>query len=94
MRPFHRPTKPVWRSLTPQPRACPPTHPAEADFKFNGSIDDKGHLEGSGQMNPMNALQYSKANVSLKDFALPPVSPYSGKFIGFKIDQGTLNIRN
>jgi hypothetical protein len=45
-------------------------------------------------MNPMNALQYSKVDVSLKDFALNPVSPYSGKFIGFKIDQGTLNIRN
>jgi hypothetical protein len=65
---------------------------AEADYKFNGRIDDKGRLEGSGQMNPMNALKYSQANVSLKDFALPPVSPYSGKFIGYTIDQGTLNI--
>jgi outer membrane protein OmpA-like peptidoglycan-associated protein len=43
-------------------------------------------------MNPMNALQYSKTNVSLKDFALSPVSPYSGKFIGYRIDRGTLNI--
>lgn len=65
---------------------------AKADYKFNGRIDGKGHLEGSGQMNPMNALKYSKANVSLKDFALPPVSPYSGKFIGYKIDQGTLHV--
>jgi hypothetical protein len=65
---------------------------AKADFKFNGSIDRKGRLEGSGQMNPMNALKYSKANVTVKDFALSPVSPYSGKFIGYKIDQGTLNM--
>jgi outer membrane protein OmpA-like peptidoglycan-associated protein len=64
---------------------------AKADFKFNGRIDGKGRLEGSGQMNPMNALKYSKVNVSLKDFALSPVSPYSGKFIGFNIDQGTLH---
>jgi hypothetical protein len=42
-------------------------------------------------MNPMNALKYSQANVSLKDFSLPPVSPYSGKFIGYTIDQGTLH---
>ena len=65
---------------------------AKADFKFNGKIDGKGRLEGSGQMNPMNALKYSKLGVSLKDFALPPVSPYSGKFIGYKIDQGTLHV--
>jgi outer membrane protein OmpA-like peptidoglycan-associated protein len=65
---------------------------AKADFKFNGRIDGKGRLEGSGQMNPMNALHYGKTNVSLKDFALSPISPYSGKFIGYKIDRGTLNI--
>jgi len=64
---------------------------ARADFKLSGSIDDSAKLTGSGQMNPMNALKYSKVDMSLKNFALPPVSPYSGKFIGFKIDQGTLN---
>jgi outer membrane protein OmpA-like peptidoglycan-associated protein len=65
---------------------------AKADYKFNGRIDGKGRLEGSGQMNPMNALKYSQANVSLKDFTLPPVSSYSGKFIGYTIDQGTLHV--
>jgi outer membrane protein OmpA-like peptidoglycan-associated protein len=65
---------------------------AMADFKINGSIDGKGRLEGSGQMNPMNALHYSSVNVSMNDFALSPISPYSGKFIGFKIDQGTLHV--
>ena len=65
---------------------------SKADFKFNGSIDEKATLEGSGQMNPMNLLQYSKVDVSLKDFRLNPVSPYSGKFIGFKIDQGTMHM--
>lgn len=62
-----------------------------ADFKLNGSIDETATIEGTGQMNPMNALQYSKVDVSLKDFELKPVSPYSGKFIGFKINQGTLH---
>ena len=64
---------------------------ARADFKLNGSIDESATIEGTGQMNPMNALQYSKVDVSLKDFELKPVSPYSGKFIGFKINQGTLH---
>lgn len=64
---------------------------ARADFKLNGSIDETATIEGTGQMNPMSALQYSKVAASLKDFELKPVSPYSGKFIGFKINQGTLH---
>lgn len=64
---------------------------AKADFKFTGSIDETGKFKGSGQMNPMNSMQYSKVNVSLNHFALKPVSPYSGKFIGYKIAQGTLH---
>ena len=63
---------------------------AKTDFKFTGSIDETGKFKGSGQMNPMNSMQYSKVNVSLNHFALKPVSPYSGKFIGYKIAQGTL----
>jgi outer membrane protein OmpA-like peptidoglycan-associated protein len=63
----------------------------QADFKLNGSIDRTATIQGSGEMNPMNALQYSKVELSLKDFALKPVSPYSGKFIGYKINQGTLH---
>ena len=64
---------------------------AKADFKLTGNIDDTATLNASGQMSPMNALQDSNMDVSLKDFMLKPVSPYSGKFIGYKIDRGTLH---
>ena len=63
---------------------------ARTDFKFNGSIDHTTSIEATGRMNPMDALQYSKVDVSLKDFALKSVSPYSGKYIGYKIDKGAL----
>ena len=62
-----------------------------ADFKIEGTIDQTATIEGTGQMNPMNALKYSRVNFSLKDFQLQPASPYSGKFIGFKIDKGSLH---
>ncbi len=64
---------------------------AMADFKIKGGIDQTATIEASGQMNPMNALTYSKVDFSLKDFDLKPVSPYSGKFVGYKIDRGTLH---
>ena len=66
----------------------PSTH---ADFKLNGRIDQAATIQGAGEMNPMNALRYSKVEVSLKDFELKSVSPYTGKFIGYTIDQGTLH---
>ena len=62
-----------------------------ADFKITGNIDQTATIEASGQMNPMNALKYSKVNLSLKNFALPSISPYSGKYIGYKIDNGNLH---
>ena len=63
-----------------------------ADFKIEGRIDPTATIRGTGRMNPLNAQQYSKVEASLKDFDLKSVSPYSGKFIGFKIDRGTLHI--
>jgi outer membrane protein OmpA-like peptidoglycan-associated protein len=77
-------TEGIVKGLSSEPSAM-------ADFKINGSIDQTAAIEGSGQMNPMNALTYSKVDFSLKDFELKPVSPYSGKFVGFKIDRGRLH---
>jgi hypothetical protein len=66
---------------------------ALADLKVDGSIDQSATIVGTGQMNPMNALKYSQMDFSLKDFSLEPISPYAGKFMGFKIDQGTLQTK-
>lgn len=65
---------------------------ALADFKIKGRIDQTAGIGGTGRMNPLNALHYSKVDISLKDFDLKPVSPYSGKFVGYKIDRGTLRL--
>jgi outer membrane protein OmpA-like peptidoglycan-associated protein len=63
---------------------------ARADFTLNGSINRTAVLTATGQMNPMNALQYSKVDMLMTDFALTSVSPYAGKYIGYKIDKGAL----
>ncbi|MBC2710515.1 MAG: DUF748 domain-containing protein [Desulfosarcina sp.] len=64
-----------------------------ADFKIEGNIDQSAIIESAGQMNPMNALQYTKVDFSLKDFDLIPVSPYSGNYVGYKIAQGKLHLK-
>jgi len=66
---------------------------AQADFKIEGTIDQSATIESAGKMNPLNALQYTQVDFALNDFDLESVSPYSGKYIGYKIDQGKLQLK-
>ena len=65
---------------------------ARADYKLEGTIDKSATLRSAGQMNPLNANQYARVDFGLKNFKLKPVSPYAGKYIGYKIDDGTLEM--
>jgi outer membrane protein OmpA-like peptidoglycan-associated protein len=65
---------------------------ARADFKIAGTIDQSATIKSAGQMNPLNAMQYAKVDFALKDFMLKPVSPYSSKYAGYKIAEGTLDL--
>ena len=65
---------------------------AQADFKIDGTIDQSATIQIAGQMNPLNVLQYTQVDFALNDFDLKPVSPYSGKYVGYKIDQGHLMV--
>jgi outer membrane protein OmpA-like peptidoglycan-associated protein len=65
---------------------------AMADFKIEGTIDQSATIKSFGQMNPLNAMQSAKVDFSLKDFKLPPVSPYSGKYAGYQIADGKLHL--
>lgn len=66
---------------------------ARAVFKVEGNIAPSATIVSTGRMNPMNALQYTQVDFSLKDFGLEPVSPYSGKYIGYRIDKGKLGLK-
>ena len=65
---------------------------ARADFKIDGTIDQSATIKSAGQMNPLNAMHYAKVDFSLKDFKLKPVSPYSAKYTGYKIEEGKLDL--
>jgi len=65
---------------------------ARADYKIEGTIGQSATIKSAGQMNPLNAMQYAKVDVLLEDFKLKPVSQYSGKYAGYKIAEGTLNL--
>jgi hypothetical protein len=78
-------TKGIMNGLSSDPSA-------RADFKIDGTIDKSAIIESEGHMNPLNAMQYTQVDFSLKDFKLEPVSTYSGKYIGYKVAEGTLHL--
>jgi len=78
-------TEGMMKGLSSDPSARP-------DFKIAGTIDQSATIKSAGQMNPLNAMQYAKVDFALKDFMLKPVSPYSSKYAGYKIAEGTLDL--
>ena len=65
---------------------------AQAEFKMEGNIDQSATINSAGQMNPLNAMQSAKLDFSLQGFKLTSVSPYSGKYVGYNIAEGALDL--
>ncbi|HWW01268.1 MAG TPA: DUF748 domain-containing protein [Candidatus Acidoferrum sp.] len=51
-----------------------------------------GLIEITGQLNPLRAKQATEAKLSVKNVKLNPADPYSGKFLGYRLKRGELNV--
>ena len=51
-----------------------------------------GPIEISGQLNPLRARQATEAKLTLKNVKLNPADPYSGKYLGYRLNRGELNV--
>ncbi|HEY2901276.1 MAG TPA: DUF748 domain-containing protein, partial [Polyangia bacterium] len=63
-----------------------------ADVDLRGAIDHSGALSIAGTMNPLAKDLFVNIKVSLKDFELPPASPYAAKYAGYGISKGKLGL--
>jgi hypothetical protein len=63
-----------------------------ADLNLHALIDNVGPAEITGHINPFSGTQMNEIKISVKDMDLTPTSPYSGKFAGYRIARGKLNL--
>jgi uncharacterized protein involved in outer membrane biogenesis len=66
--------------------------PRHADVNLHAVVDGVGPIDIAGHINPFNQTATNDLKVTFKDVDLTPTSPYSGKFAGYRIAEGKLNL--
>jgi hypothetical protein len=69
------------------------SNPSErAEVNLSAKVDGAGPVDISGHINPFSMTGNKDLKVVFKDVDLTPASPYSGKFAGYRITRGKLNL--
>ncbi|MGE0802883.1 MAG: DUF748 domain-containing protein, partial [Lautropia sp.] len=66
--------------------------PAPADVDVRARIDGNAPVEISGQLGPLGPTLFTDLRANAKGIDLPALTPYSGKYAGYAIEQGKLSI--
>lgn len=61
-------------------------------LKIDGKIDKYGYANIKGSLIPLEIKKYANIDVTFKNIDLNSLTPYSGKFVGQKIDSGKLSM--
>jgi hypothetical protein len=65
---------------------------SRAKIELNGKVDRYSPAHIGGEANLLSAALYTDITMSFKDIDLTIVNPYSGHFVGYKIDKGKLSV--
>lgn len=63
-----------------------------ADVHLTAKVDGTGPIELTGKINPLSKDAPTEMQVLFKNIELTPASPYSGKFLGYKLNRGKLGM--
>ncbi len=61
------------------------------DLDLRAKLDNYAPLEITGKLNPLREDLYVDLKVRFKDMDLSPMTPYSGKYVGYTIEKGKLS---
>jgi hypothetical protein len=65
---------------------------SRAKVQFEGKVDRYAPAKIDGDINLLSAALYTDLEVSFKGVEMTSVTPYSGRFAGYKIEKGKLSI--
>ncbi|HXY96290.1 MAG TPA: DUF748 domain-containing protein [Steroidobacteraceae bacterium] len=65
---------------------------SRARVQLDGKLATYSPLHVGGEVNLLSAALYTDVTLSFKDLDLTIVNPYSGYFVGYKIDKGKLSV--
>lgn len=65
---------------------------SRARVQLDGKLANYSPLHIAGEVNLLSAALYTDVTLSFKDLDLTIVNPYSGYFVGYKIDRGKLSV--
>ncbi|RXK53119.1 DUF748 domain-containing protein [Oleiharenicola lentus] len=65
---------------------------ARADVDLKASVNGAGPIAITGRMDPLGVKKFVDLKVDFRNVDLVPLSPYSGKFAGFELARGQLNL--
>ncbi|HXW69337.1 MAG TPA: DUF748 domain-containing protein, partial [Dissulfurispiraceae bacterium] len=63
-----------------------------ADVDLRGKFENSAPLEITGKINPLQDDLYVNLKIDFKDMDLSPVTPYSGRYLGYTIQKGELSL--
>jgi uncharacterized protein involved in outer membrane biogenesis len=63
-----------------------------ADVDLRGKLDNYAPLEITGKINPLREDLFVDLKASFKDIDLSPVTPYTGRYLGYTIQKGKLSL--
>jgi len=65
---------------------------ARTQVELDGRVDEYGSSEIKGEINSFNPKQFTDISVVFRNVDMTDLTPYSGKFAGYKIDSGKLSL--
>lgn len=65
---------------------------ARAQVTLDGRLVPAGEAQVRGEINPLSGDLYTDLTVDFRNFDMPALSPYTGQFLGRKVDQGKMQL--
>lgn len=65
---------------------------ARADVDLKATVNGAGPIAITGQLDPLGVKKFVDLKVDFKNVDLLPLSPYSGKYAGYELARGQLNL--